>query len=144
VGGGGLVAGITTTVKGMRPQARVVAVEPEGSPALRLALAAGQPVPVEHRSLADGLNAPFAGENCVRACRDRVESVLVSDDEIGAGRRFLYERATLACEPAGAAAAAALLTGKVAVAAGSAVVAVVSGGNVAPRTASAILSRDEG
>jgi threonine dehydratase len=58
--------------------------------------------------------------------------------------RFLYRRAKLACEPAGAAAVAALLAGKVPVERGETVVVVVSGGNVAAEIASAILSRNEG
>jgi threonine dehydratase len=66
--------------------------------------------------------------------------VLVDDDEIEEGFRFLYARAKLACEPAGAATTAALLAGKVPLEPGERVVAVVSGGNVAPETASAILA----
>jgi threonine dehydratase len=135
VGGGGLVSGIATAAG-----CRVVAVEPEGAPSLRAALAAGRPVPVQPDTVADGLAAPFAGEHCLAVCRDRVESVLVSEDEIADGMRFLYARAKLACEPAGAAAVAALLAGKVSLAQSSQVVAVVSGGNVAPQTASAILA----
>jgi len=55
--------------------------------------------------------------------------------------RFVYERAKLACEPAGAAGVAALLAGKVALQEGETVVAVVSGGNVSGETAAAILGR---
>jgi threonine dehydratase len=54
--------------------------------------------------------------------------------------RFLYGRAKLACEPAGAAATGALLAGKIAVEPGSTVVAVVSGGNADPKVAAAILA----
>ena len=60
--------------------------------------------------------------------------------EIRDGMRFLYERVKLACEPAGAAATAALLAGKVDLELGRPVAVVVSGGNVAARTASAILA----
>jgi threonine dehydratase len=142
VGGGGLISGIATAVKGLRPQARIVAVEPELSPALHEALKAGRPVPVQPRSIADGLGAPFAGDHAVRVCTALgVESVLVSEEEIEEGFRFVYRRAKLACEPAGAATTAALLAGKVAVSPGNTVVAVVSGGNAAPETASAILAR---
>ena len=145
VGGGGLISGIATAVKGLRPQARVIAVEPEGSAALHAGLEAGRPVRIEPRTIADGLNAPFAGESCLAVCRERVdETVLVTDDEIAAGLRFLYGRAKLACEPAGAATTAALLAGKVELEPGSTVVAIVSGGNVAPETASAILAENEG
>ena len=66
--------------------------------------------------------------------------MLVSEDEIEEAMRFLYARAKLACEPAGAAATAALLAGKVALEPGETVVAVVSGGNVATETAAAILA----
>jgi threonine dehydratase len=91
--------------------------------------------------MADGLSAPFAGEHAVRICKERgVESVLVSEDEIADGMRFLYGRAKLACEPAAAVGVAALLAGKVAVEPYETVVVVVSGGNVAPEIASAILS----
>jgi threonine dehydratase len=61
VGGGGLVSGIATAVKGLRPDARVVAVEPERSPALHEGLKAGHVVHVEAESEADGLNGPYAG-----------------------------------------------------------------------------------
>lgn len=138
-GGGGLVSGIASAI----PDKRVVAVEPEGSAALREGLVAGRPVRVAPRSVADGLNAPFAGEHPVRICRERgVESVLVTEDEIAEGFRFLYARAKLAAEPAGAAGVAALLAGKVEVS-GATVAVVVSGGNVAGETASGILKRTD-
>jgi threonine dehydratase len=136
VGGGGLVSGIATAV-----DARIIAVEPERSPALHEGLREGHPVTVSPDSIADGLGAPFAGENCIAVCREHgVESVLVTEDEIAAGMRFLYERCKLACEPAGAAGVAALLAGKVRLEQGRTVGVVVSGGNVAPETASAILA----
>jgi threonine dehydratase len=137
VGGGGLVSGIAVAAQGRR----VIAVEPELSTALHDGLAAGHSVPVEPRSIADGLSAPFAGELPIEICsRLGVESVLVSDDEIADGMRFLYTRAKLACEPAAAAGVGAILAGKVA-AEGEPVAVVVSGGNVAAETAAAILSQ---
>jgi threonine dehydratase len=145
VGGGGLVAGIATAVRELSPNARVIAVEPELSPALHDALQAGRSVPVRPRSIADGLAAPFAGEHALAVCVARdVESVLVGEEEIEAGFRFLYGRAKLACEPGGAAAAAAVLADKIELDPGQDVVVVVSGGNADPKTASAILARDEG
>jgi threonine dehydratase len=136
VGGGGLVSGIVTAV-----DARVVAVEPEGSAALHEALAAGEPVDVTPRSVADGLSAPFAGANAVTVCAGRVESVLVTEAEIEAGFRLLYGRAKLACEPAGAVGVAALLAGKVPLDGAKGVGVVVSGGNVSAETAVAILAK---
>jgi threonine dehydratase len=136
-GGGGLVSGIALAGEGRR----VLAVEPELSPAVNRGLAAGRSVPVEPQSIADGLSAPFAGERALEVCRAHgVESVLVSEEEIVEGMHFAYGRAKLACEPAGAVGIAALLAGKVSVEEGQTAVAVVSGGNVAPETASAILA----
>jgi threonine dehydratase len=141
VGGGGLVSGIATAVKGLRPDARIVAVEPELSAALHESLKVGKPVTVEPRSIADGLNGPYAGGNCVEICGALgVESVLVTEDDLKEGFRFMYGRMKLACEVAGAATAAALLAGKVELEPGSKVAAVVSGGNVAPEAAVAILA----
>jgi threonine dehydratase len=141
VGGGGLVSGIASAVKGLRPGARVIAVEPELSCALRASLEAGRSVAVEPRSAADGLNGPYAGENCVAICSALgVESVLVSEEELAEGFRFVYGRAKLACELAGAATSAALLAGRVELEPGATVVALVSGGNVAPEVAAALLA----
>ena len=135
-GGGGLVSGIA--VSAAASDIEIVAVEPETSRALHAALEAGRTTRVEARSVADGLNAPFAGELALEVSQSLgVESVLVTEDEIAAGFRFLYERAKLACEPAGAAAVAALLAGKVE---SEHTVCVVSGGNVAAQTAAGILA----
>jgi threonine dehydratase len=144
VGGGGLISGVATAVKGMKPGVRVIAVEPERSPALHESLKAGEPVTVEAKSIADGLNGPYAGANCVRVCTELgVESVLVTEDDLREAFRFMYGRMKLACEVAGAATAAALLSGVVEPERGQTVAAVVSGGNVAPQTAAAILNSDE-
>jgi threonine dehydratase len=140
VGGGGLVSGVAVGA----PGPRVVGVEPEGSTAFRDGLAAGHPVLVQPDSIADALNAPVVGEHCLAACLEHgVESVLVTEDDIRTGFRFLYERAKLAAEPGAAAAVGALLAGKVPDVEGKTVTAVVSGGNVAAQTAAAILGSNE-
>jgi threonine dehydratase len=136
VGGGGLVSGIAAAVapRGVR----VYGVEPEGSAALRLGLEAGHPVPLAPETIASGLDAPYVGDNALAVCRSAgVEPVIVTDDEIEDAMRRIYADAKLACEPAGAAAVAAVLAGRIP---GSAVVAVVSGGNVGPEIASDILA----
>jgi threonine dehydratase len=136
IGGGGLISGIATAV-----DCRVVGVEPERSAAFTAGLAAGRSVHIDLQpTTADGLAPPFAGELTLAVGRDRVEDVvLLTEEEIAAGMRFLYARTKLACEPSGAAATAALLAGKITIQPGSTVVAVVSGGNADPRVASAIL-----
>ncbi len=84
-GGGGLVAGIAAAAAGS--DVRVLPVEPESSRALHAALEAGQPVRVEAGSIADGLNAPFAGGIATRDVRRSSAPipVLVSEDEIEDG-----------------------------------------------------------
>jgi threonine dehydratase len=135
IGGGGLIAGVASAV-----DCRVVGVEPESAPSLTAALEAGEPVRIEPKSVADGLNAPFTGEGTLAVCRERVdEVVLVTEDEIADGMRFVYGRAKLACEPAGAAAVAAILAGKVRAGDGP-IVAVVSGGNADPTVVAGILA----
>ena len=137
IGGGGLISGVASAVG-----CRVVGVEPVGAASMTAALEAGEPVPIQPETIADGLATPFAGTGSLAVCAERVERVvLVTDDEIEAAFRFLYARAKLACEPAGAASTAALLAGKVPLESGERVVAVVSGGNAATETASAILAR---
>jgi threonine dehydratase len=144
VGGGGLVSGIATAVKGINPDVRIIAIEPERSPALHESLKAGEPVTVEAKSIADGLNGPYAGANCVRVCTDLgVESILVTEEALEEAFRFMYGRMKLACEVAGAATAAALLSGAFVPEPGQRVSAVVSGGNVAAETAVAILNSNE-
>ena len=135
VGGGGLVSGIVVALEG---RARVIAVEPERSPAFSAGLEAGRSVRVGTDTIADGLAPPFAGDLQLELCRGRVETVLVTEDEIADGMRFLYAQAKLACEPAGAAALGAVLAGKVG--AGPGVAVIVSGGNVEAHKAAAILA----
>jgi threonine dehydratase len=134
VGGGGLIGGIVAALR--EGPMRVIAVEPETSRALHEGIAANAPVPVTPLSIADGLNAPFAGRLAIESCKG-LERVLVSEEEIKTGFRFLYERAKLACEPAGAVATAAILAGKIEA---ERPVAIVSGGNVSAQTASGILA----
>jgi threonine dehydratase len=117
---------------------RVVGVEPAGAGSLDLALEAGEPVPIVPETRAGGLDAPYAGVNALAVCRAAgVEVVRVSDDAIEAAMRRVYTESKLACEPAGAAAVAAVLAGLIEA---ENPVAVVSGGNVGPEIASAILA----
>ena len=77
---------------------RVIAVEPDLSPALHEGLRAGRPVSVTPRSAADALSAPFAGGTAIEVCRALgVESVLVSEAELVDAFRWLYTRTKLAC-----------------------------------------------
>lgn len=132
VGGGGLIAGIAVAVAAKRPGARVIGVEPTGAAAMRRALDAGEPIRLERiNTIADGLAAPVAGTITFEIVRRLVKDVVVIDDDVIAeGMRFLAQRAKLVAEPAGAAATGALLAGKIPVRPGEHVVSIVSGGNV--------------
>jgi threonine dehydratase len=132
VGGGGLIAGIAVAVAAKRPGARVIGVEPTGAAGMRRALDAGAPVRLERvDTIADGLAAPVAGTIPLEIVRRLVADVVVIDDDVIAeGMRFLAQRAKLVAEPAGAAATGALLAGRIPVRPGERVVSIVSGGNV--------------
>jgi threonine dehydratase len=132
IGGGGLIAGIAVALRALKPDVRIVGVEPEGAPTLTRALEAGKPVKLETVStIADGLAAPFTNPLNVAIVQEHVDDVvLVTDDEIVEAMLMLLRVGKLVAEPAGSAALAALLTGKAAVPTGAETVAIVSGGNV--------------
>jgi threonine dehydratase len=134
VGGGGLISGVAVALTALRPGTRIVGVEPEGAQGVRSALDAGRVVRLDAvNTVADGLAAPFAGErNLEIITRDVDDVVVISDDAILDGLRFLVARARIVPEPAGAASVGALLSGAVRPKAGERVVAIVSGGNVDP------------
>jgi threonine dehydratase len=131
VGGGGLIAGITSAVKLLRPATRVIGVEPESSTAVSQSLQAGEPVVVVPASIADGLNAPSTAPTPLAIIRDLVDEIVtVSDDQIAQAMALIITRTKMLVEPSGAVATAALLARKVPGAAGHRTVAILSGGNV--------------
>ncbi|MFI1029008.1 threo-3-hydroxy-L-aspartate ammonia-lyase [Streptomyces sp. NPDC020951] len=131
VGGGGLIAGSATAVKGLRPGIRVVGVEPEAGDDTKRSLEAGRrveiPVP---RTIADGQALHTPGELTFSVNRRLVdEIVLVSDEEIRAAMRFAFERLKIVVEPSGATPLAALLSGRLG-GLPRRVGVIVSGGNI--------------
>ncbi|MEJ2216040.1 MAG: threonine/serine dehydratase [Gemmatimonadota bacterium] len=141
VGGGGLLSGIAAAVKALRPGARLYGVEPTGAPNLRRALDDGAVVRLDAiDTIADGLAPPSAGERTLAHVQALVDDVvLVSDAQIIDAMRFALERAKLVLEPAGAAAIAGLLAGRVPDVARASVVAVASGGNISAHRLAALL-----
>lgn len=131
IGGGGLISGISVAIKSIRPRTRVIGVEPVGAPTMRKSLDAGTPTTITPDTVADGLAAPMVGDMTLEAVRRYVDDVvLVTDEEILHALRDLLTYTKLLVEPAGAAAVAALLSGKVRLDRGANVVAILSGGNV--------------
>jgi threonine dehydratase len=131
IGGGGLIAGMAAALKQLRPSVRVYGVEPERSNAMALAVASGSVVRIAPESVADGLGSPFAGALPLAITQRYVDDVILIDDAtILGGLRFALERMKQVVEPAGAAALAALLYGRIPLRPRDRVAAVLSGGNV--------------
>ena len=131
IGGGGLITGVATAAKAIKPTIRIVAVEPQGAATMKAALDAGSPQTITPKSIADGLSAPMVGAMNLEVVQRLVDDlVLVTDDEILSAMRDLMSYAKLVVEPAGAASVAALLSGKLKLKTGTRVAAIISGGNV--------------
>jgi threonine dehydratase len=143
VGGGGLIAGCSTAAKGLRPEIRVVGVEPEAGDDTRRSLAAGQRVHVGvPRTIADGLQAAEPGELTFEVNRQNVDEVVIaSDAEILDAMAFLFDRMKIVTEPSGAIGVAALLAGRIEVPRGGRVGVIVSGGNVGVARFAELLGR---
>lgn len=131
-GGGGLVAGIGTAVKALRPDVQVVAVQAEGAAALPASLASGHPLALESMAtMADGIAVGCPGAVPFQAIQHSVDEVVtVSEESLSRALLSLLERAKLVVEPAGAAAVAAVLDHPSAFE--TPAVAVLSGGNIDP------------
>ncbi len=128
-GGGGLTAGIGSAIKALRPETKIITVEPETGAAFAAALAAGGPADIEYRaSFVDGAGSRRALDSMWPVVAPLVDAALaIPIDEAAAAVRVLAERARVIAEGAGALALAAALSGR---AGGGKVVCVVSGGNI--------------
>ena len=104
VGGGGLIAGVAAYIKYVRPDVKVIGVEPEDAPTLQRAMAAGRRVELKQVGLfADGVAVRIIGEETFRVARKLVdEVVLVSTDEICAAIKDIFDDTRGIAEPAGA------------------------------------------
>jgi threonine dehydratase len=130
-GGGGLVAGVSTAIKGRLPRADVYCVEPEGFDDTARSLKAGTRLGNDPaaRSICDAIVTPMPGELTFAVNRVRLAGgLVVSDDEVLAAMAYAMERLKLVVEPGGCVALAALLWGRIDVA-GKTVAVVLSGGN---------------
>jgi threonine dehydratase len=110
IGGGGLMAGISTITKQMQPNCTVIGVEPEGADTMYRSFQTGQPEKLDQlRTIADSLGAPYALPYSFDLCRRHVdEIILINDDALRRAQALLFRSMKLATEPAGAAATAAL------------------------------------
>lgn len=132
VGGGGLIAGVGAAVAAMGARTRIVGVQAEGAASMQRSLAAGRCMILERvETMADGIAVGSPSELTFAHVQAYVDEIVtVTDSEISRAVLLLLERTKAVVEPAGAAAVAALLTGRIS-GSGTAV-AVLSGGNVDP------------
>ena len=130
VGGGGLLAGILTAVKAVRPQVKVYAAEPALADDTARSLAAGSPqMPTRYDTIADGLRTQVGNLTFPIIQRLLDDLVLVSEATIESATRAIAQRARLVAEPSGAVALAALMT-RPEWFAGRTIGVVISGGNL--------------
>jgi len=144
VSGGGLIAGIAAAIKAVRPQTKIVGVEPELAADARESLRASRRIAwdpqLTQRTIADALRVEQVGELTFEHIRRYVDEIVtVTEDEIRIAVRRIACEARLVSEPGGAVAVAACLLRERELPAASAPVAVLSGGNIEPALLAAIL-----
>jgi threonine dehydratase len=136
VGGGGLVGGVASAIKALRPQVEVIGVQSDGYPLWTRSIEAGGPVAIKPETIADGTTAPFDGRmfELLKECVDRW--LTVPEPRLRAAVPQIASEAKVVAEGAGALAYAALEQ----LEPGPQTVAVVSGGNIDPKLLAELLS----
>lgn len=145
VGGGGLASGIALALSATGSKAKLYGVEPEGACAMRKSFDQGSPARLDRvDTIADGLAPPMAGDLTFAILSELAEDiVIVTDEEIREALCLILARTKLLVEPAGAAAVAALIFGRIPAQHGP-VVAILSGGNVDAGRLASLLTHDDG
>jgi len=143
VGGGGLIAGVSLVVKTLRPRVRVIGVESKATASFAAAVRAGHPVSTVARpTLADGLAVAQVGANAFALARDRVDRVVVVDEDlISLAVLRMLELEKTVVEGAAAAPLAACLSGQLPELRDHKVVLACSGGNIDPATLGRVIER---
>jgi threonine dehydratase len=143
IGGGGLIAGVASVLRTLKPGVEIIGVEPENAACFKAALTAGHPVGITPRfTLADGLAVAKAGAQTLALAAGLVDRVVtVREDAIALAILRLAELEKAVVEGAGATALAALLSGVVPELAGKRVVIPLTGGNIDPLAHSRVIER---
>ena len=147
IGGGGLISGISTAIKSLKPDAKVIGVEPELAADAQASFRVGHIVkfPAEQvlSTSADGLRSQYVGTITFEHIRRYVDDVVtVSEDDILNAVKILAENPKTAAEPSGAVATAAWLFHRESLPKSDLTVAVISGGNIDPELLKKVLSSD--
>ena len=142
IGGGGLISGVATALKGLNPKIKVIGVQAEGASTVAPSLQKGVPISLDHAdTMADGIAVRKMSPTTLPIIRKVVDEVVTVDEsEIAAAILFLLERVKTVAEGAGAVTLAAAMQGKVDLK-GKTVCAVVSGGNIDMPLVSRIIRR---
>jgi len=145
VGGGGLAAGISLSLAATSTKAQLYGVEPEGACAMRRSFDQGSPARLDRvDTIADGLAPPMAGDLTFEILNElATDIVVVTDEEIREAMRTILTRTKLLVEPSGAAAVAALISGRIPTHGGP-VVAILSGGNIDTERLASLLTHHDG
>ncbi|CAB3245685.1 unnamed protein product [Arctia plantaginis] len=132
VGGGGLLAGVATAIKHLKPHVLIYGVETEKCPSMKQAMNSEEPVCVQIRStLADGLAVPTVGYNAFATVKNMVDKLItVNEDWIARAILRLIEQEKYVVEGGGAVCVAAIMAGLVPELVGKKVVCILSGGNI--------------
>jgi threonine dehydratase len=132
IGGGGLISGVATAVKGLSPSIRVVGVESTGAPGMKRSVEQGEVVTLDEVDcVIDGLRVKRVGTLTHRVVSERVDDIVtLPDGDIFDALLWVLSRCKLVVEGAAAAAVGALLAGLVPVGRDETVVCVLTGGNI--------------
>lgn len=142
IGGGGMISGVSTAVKGLAPHIKTIGVEPAGAPRYSVSRAAGKPMELDKvDTIADGTRTDHANPDNFEMIQARVDELCTVEDEyIRRAMHLLMTKAKITVEPSGAMPVAAALAGKLPVEKGAKVAFVLSGGNVDPKLAADVLA----
>lgn len=142
IGGGGLISGISTAIKSIKPKVKIIGVQAEGAHSLSFEKGGYKLLKVKDiNTIADGIAVKHPGSLTLNIIRKNVDKIVtVNDDEISAAILSMLERAKYLAEPAGAVPLAAILHHKVQMRRKN-VVAVISGGNIDIKTLDSLLRK---
>jgi threonine dehydratase len=132
IGGGGLISGIASALKAIKPDLKIIGVQAAACPSAKSSLRRGKPVRVAiKQSIADGISVKQVGNHNFEIIKELVDDVvLVEEEEIAAAMLMLLEQKKILAEGSGAVGLAALLNGSVQVPSNTNIVLLISGGNV--------------
>ena len=142
IGGGGIIAGISTALKALNPNIKVVGVQTCNVPSMKVSMANGKVTTAfNDTTIADGIAVRTPGSLTFDIIKKNVDSVVtVTEEEVAEAILYMMENQKIVSEGAGAVSTAALLSGKYRPAEGENVVCVVSGGNIDINTLYRIMS----